>query len=66
MLGRQSWSAQAIGLLLVLVGVTRKACLLRGPARLREQRGAHFPLLLKAAGARDLQIAAAAAGFVPV
>lgn len=45
--------------------VAREVRLLRGPDSFREQSGAHFPLLFKAAGARDLQIAAAAARFLP-
>lgn len=63
------WGAAAGGetvrpLLLVLLGVPGAVRLLRASASLREQRGAHFPLLLEAPGARDLQIAAAAAGLV--
>lgn len=42
-------SPGALGLLLVVVGVTREVRLLRGPDSLGEQGGAHFPLLLKAA-----------------
>lgn len=53
-----------IQLLLVVVGVAREACLLQGPDSLGEQSGSHFPLFLKAPGARNLQIAAAVAGFL--
>lgn len=49
---------------LVLLGVPRAVRLLQGSDPLREQSGADFPLLLEAPGARDLQIAAAVAGFV--
>lgn len=59
--GGEKDSPAALWLLLVVVGGTREARLLRGPDSFGEQSGAHFPLLLKAAGARDLQIAAAAA-----
>lgn len=59
--GGERGSPAALWLLLVVVGVTREARLLWGPDSLGEQSGAHFPLLLKAAGARDLQVAAAAA-----
>lgn len=44
----------AWALLLVLVGVPGEARLLGGPDPLGQQRGPHFPLLLKAARARDL------------
>lgn len=44
----------AWALLLVLVGVSGEARLFGGPDPLGQQRGPHFPLLLKAAGARDL------------
>lgn len=44
----------ALTLLLVLVGVSGEALLFGGPDPLGQQRGPHFPLLLKAAGARDL------------
>ena len=49
--GEVSWeeSPGALGLLLVVLGVTREAGFLRGPDSLGEQSGAHFSLLLKAA-----------------
>lgn len=47
------------------MGLIREVYLLWGPVSLGKQRGTHFPLLLKAARSRDLQVAAAVAGFLP-
>lgn len=63
--GGKRHSPGALWLLRVVVRVTREARLLRGPDSFGQQSGAHFPLLFKAARARDLQIAAAVARFVP-
>lgn len=63
--GGKRGSPRGLQLLLVIVGVTGEARLLWGPGSLREKSGSHFPLFLKTAGARDLQTAAAVAGFLP-
>lgn len=63
--GKDTVRERLLRLWLVLLEITREACILWRPVSLWEQCGPHFPLFLKAARAGDLQIAAAVARFFP-